>query len=78
MNKKAVLLTAFWVIYLLASFASCKHLQNRAQSENRIAGIFTFCPFAIDSATDSIVAIDMIFLRKLILLVGDEHELLGG
>jgi hypothetical protein len=41
--------------YRLASFASRKHRQNKAQSENSIAGIFTFCPFAIASATDSIV-----------------------
>jgi hypothetical protein len=77
--KKTAKLTVFIKCYFFSPFASFKHLQNKSQSENFIAGIFTFCPFAIASATDSIVLIDIITLLKNLLCWFDgEHGLLGG
>jgi hypothetical protein len=58
----------------LACFDSRKQRQNIGQSENFIAGIFTFSPFAIFSAIAIIVFTDMVLSS-----VGERRTwLLGG
>ncbi|MGI2227763.1 hypothetical protein [Shewanella frigidimarina] len=78
-RKYHMIVSTFILLYLFSLLASFKHRQNKSQSENLIAGIFTFWPFAIASATDSIVLIGIITLLKNLLCWFDgEHALLGG